>query len=274
MRTTLLLVSLFAIAAGYTSPGVGAPAGKGASDVVGTLQKTLEERYPQVKVLEIKPSAVEGLYEVYTQDSIVYADASGDHVIRGPLMETRTGRNLTAERQDERDSIDFASLPFDHAIKSVKGDGSRKMAVFADPHCPFCQQLEHELANVDNVTVYTFLYPLEIHPGARERAHSIWCTANPAQTWNEWMREGKAVPQLEDCLWDPVDDLHELGEKLRVDNTPTLFFASGRRVTGVIPAAKIDGYLLAAPNSIHQPERTARSLAPQNAASPLRDPGG
>ena len=98
-----------------------------------------------------------GLYEVFTGDGIAYSTATGDYVVLGEMMDTRTRHNLTRESMGVRNAIDFSTLPLDQAIKVVKGNGKRTLAVFSDPDCPYCQQLEKELASVTDVTVYTFL---------------------------------------------------------------------------------------------------------------------
>ena len=67
--------------------------------------------------------------------------------------------------------IRFEQLPLSDAVKTVHGAGQRRLAVFSDPNCPYCKQLEAELASLDNITIYTFLLPFlgETKPIA------IWC---------------------------------------------------------------------------------------------------
>ena len=77
----------------------------------------------------------------------------------------KTQRDLTAERMDKQQRVDFAQLPLGDAIKIVRGKGERVLVVFSDPDCPYCKRLEPELDKLNNVTLYTFPYPLEsLHP--------------------------------------------------------------------------------------------------------------
>ena len=218
-----------------------------AAEPYAEIRKALEARYPEVKVVDIKPSEVTGLYEIYTGDAIVYSNDSGRYLIAGPMVDTRTRQNITAEHLDIRNAVDFGTLPFDKAIKTVRGDGSRKLAVFADPDCPYCKQLERELASVDNVTIYTFLYPLaELHPDAQARARAIWCSQNRSQAWTAWMVDGKeAAAPGDQCKGDPITDLRALGLKLKINSTPTLVFENGRRSSGALPAAQVETRLRA-----------------------------
>jgi thiol:disulfide interchange protein DsbC len=158
----------------------------------------------------------------------------------GQIMATSSKENLTQARLSALTRVDFGSLPLASAIKVVKGTGSRTLVVFADPNCPYCRQLEEELQGVSDVTVYTFLFPLEeLHPGARAHAEAIWCSKDPAQAWSQWMLK-HVEPQAASCPTDALAALEKLGVKLNVIGTPTLIFGDGRRISGLIPQAQLE----------------------------------
>jgi thiol:disulfide interchange protein DsbC len=210
------------------------------SEIAKTVKQNLEARFPQAKVLDVQPSAIPGLYEVFMGSDMVYADAAGDYVVMGPLVDAQTHQNLTEARLDERGKVDFNTLPLNRAIKVVKGNGSRKFAVFSDPDCPFCQQFEKSLLSVTDVTMYVFLYPItSLHPQAGTKAHAIWCAQDRAAAWSQWMHE-KKLPAETGCSGDPIDELQKLGDALHINSTPTMFFANGRRVRGAIEAAQLE----------------------------------
>ncbi len=204
------------------------------------LQKKLEERFPSVKIDRVQESSVPGLYEVITTDRIVYADASGEHLIIGQIMNTTTRQNLTEQRWNDLNRIDFNSLPFEHAIKIVKGDGSRKLVAFEDPLCPYCAELEKALETLTDYTLFVFLLPLEsIHPGATVLARSIWCADDPAATWSAWMQRD-VKPEARSCDTVPGEQLGELAKKLKINSTPTLYFADGIKVPQALTAAELE----------------------------------
>jgi Protein-disulfide isomerase len=238
-----LRVALFSLVASLIASAPNAAESAAKPDVTATVKSTLQARFPEAKITDVQPAPMPGLYEVDTADSIAYADATGEYLLSGSLMETRSKRNLTAERMDERNRIDFAKLPLDQAIKTVKGDGKRGLAVFSDPECPYCQQLEKELTTVTDVTIYTFMYPLAaLHPEAPQRTSAIWCAADRAQAWRQWMLERK-VPETAKCDSVIIEKNVKLAEELRVNSTPTLFAVNGRRVSGTIPTAQIEKLL-------------------------------
>jgi thiol:disulfide interchange protein DsbC len=201
---------------------------------VANLKKTLIERLPRIHIDKIQRSQWPFFYEVITDGEMFYVDKTGNYLFLGKVMDTATKEDLTEKRWNALNQVDFNTLPFDLALKEVKGDGSRKLAVFADPHCPFCTRFEKTLRDVDNVTVYTFLFPLEgLHPGSTERAKLVWCATDRLTAWHDWMLNQKDTP-VTACNTDQMNTLKQLGEKLKITGTPTLIFEDGGRVPGAI----------------------------------------
>lgn len=206
----------------------------------GDIKKNIETRFPGAKVDSVAKTPVAGVYEVVVDGGeIVYADANGDHVFTGDMLETASKRNLTKERMDKLSEIKFDTLPLDQAIKTVKGDGKRVLAVFSDPDCPYCVKLEHELAKLDNVTIHTFMFPLPMHADAPRKSRLVWCSTDRAQAWKDLMLSKKVPDGKGDCA-NPVEANLELGARLRVQATPTLILGNGKRLAGAVPAAQID----------------------------------
>jgi thiol:disulfide interchange protein DsbC len=214
-------------------------------EVAANIKKTIESRYAGVHVLDVQPAAIPGLYELFLGDQIVYTDSTGDYLLVGSLIDTQTRQNLTDARLNDRGKIDFKTLPLNQAIKVVKGNGSRVFAVFSDPDCPFCQQLEKTLLSVTDITMYVFLFPIaSLHPQAPAKAHAIWCAPDRTQAWSDWMHE-KKLPPAKACSGDPIDALQKLGDTLHINSTPTMFFTNGSRIAGALPAAELEKALAA-----------------------------
>ncbi len=234
------------------APAASAPAGTPSQETppanagpAAAIKKALESRFAGTKVVDVQPSPIPGLYEAFLGDRIVYADATGDHVIVGSIIDSRTQTDLTQARMDERGAIDFKTLPFDKAIKIAKGNGARKLAVFEDPDCPFCQRLEQELATITDTTVYVFLFPIDsLHPQASLHARQIWCSPDRAQAWTQWLVQHKP-PANVTCKGDPVAELTKLGDQLHIDGTPTLFLSTGKRVAGAVSTDELKKLLVA-----------------------------
>jgi thiol:disulfide interchange protein DsbC len=247
-----LLASTWGVACGGAAPApapatrVPAPAasaptsGAAAAEPSAALRHTIESRFPGTHVLDVRPSPIPGVFELFMGDQIVYADATGKYVLVGSMLDTENKENLTNASMNDRGRIDFKTLPVNEAIKVVKGNGSRVFAVFSDPDCPYCQQLEKSLLPVNDYTMYVYLFPIAtLHPQAPMKAHSIWCAPDRAQAWRDWMQD-KKLPPTKTCSGDPIDSLQKLADTLHINSTPTLFFANGTRLAGALPAADIE----------------------------------
>jgi thiol:disulfide interchange protein DsbC len=211
-------------------------------EIAAKIRATLHERIPELQIESIHKSPVAGLYELNTGAELLYTN-DGALLFAGRIVDSKTREDLTAARWNELNAIDFNALPFDLAIKSVRGDGSRKLAVFADPLCPYCKQLEQEMQGITNVTIYTFLFPLEsIHPGASVKAVNIWCSKDRATAWSKWMLQ-KTEPGDTKCTGAPIDKLQALGQKIHIDSTPTFFTVDGKRTRGAVKHNEIEQLL-------------------------------
>ena len=207
------------------------------------IRKTLMERLPAFsKIDEISKTPMNGLYEVRVNDSeIFYTDADGNFLIQGNLIDTKAKRNLTEERVEKLNAIDFRTLPIKDAFVVVRGNGKRKMAVFEDPNCGYCKRFERDMQRVNDVTVYMFLFPI-LSADSTDKAKNIWCAKDKAKVWQDLMVRDTPVPRAT-CDTTALDRNLEFGKKYRITGTPTLFFADGSRVPGAIGTPQIEKFL-------------------------------
>ena len=217
-----------------------ARAGASRENVTTTIARTLESRFPDLKILDVRPAPLPSLYEVYTGTQILYTDESADYLFSGSVFDTQSKKDLTEEGIDSRNSVDFNSLPFHLAITIVKGNGERRLAVFTDPDCPYCQALEKDMTGITDVTVYNFLLPLvRIHPQAERHARAIWCAEDRAIAWSSWMHDRKE-PDSKPCEGLPLESISSLAKEIHITGTPTLYFESGRRLSHGLPASDLE----------------------------------
>jgi thiol:disulfide interchange protein DsbC len=211
-----------------------------ADAVTDKLKETLKVRLgSDVDVRDVVKTPIPGIYEIDTADQIIYSDANGDYVMTGDMMDIKNRVNLTEARASKLNKIDFSKLPLEDAVKMVKGNGMRKIAVFSDPNCPYCHKLEEELKSVDNVTVYTFLFPI-LSTDSTIKSKSIWCSTDRAKAWTGWMLDKRAPSAPGTCDTRVLTQNLELGRTLRVTGTPTVFLADGRRLPGAVSAERLE----------------------------------
>lgn len=210
------------------------------------IRKAFQSKFPGMEVSSISKTPYGGLYEVVADGQVAYATADGKYLVLGNVIDLESKRNLTAARNAKLMEVKWSTLPLNTAIKEVKGNGSRKLAVFSDADCPYCRKLEPELDKLNNVTIYTFLYPIEgLHPDAVPTSKKIWCESDRLKAWKAYMLKGVEPKSKGDCA-NPVDDTIALGNKLKVSGTPTIILENGQRLPGYVPANKLDQLLTAA----------------------------
>jgi thiol:disulfide interchange protein DsbC len=200
------------------------------------IRKALEPKLGGAKIEGVQPAPVSGLWEVRVRTDrglrILYTDPAAAYVIDGSIHDLRTSRDLTEERLRKLNAIKFDSLPLDLAVKVQRGNGKRVLAMFSDPYCPACRNFERVLAQMDDITIYVFMYPV-IRPENADHSRAVWCSPDRAKAWLDLAAAPRPkVPDAPASCTNPVDRLLEVGQKLGVNSTPTLFFANGERMAG------------------------------------------
>ena len=193
---------------------------------------TLEsvKKMPWGELYEVVVRAPDGLL-------LYYSDAEAKIVIAGQVIEAKTGRNLTEERQRELSKVSWDALPLQWSIVTKRGNGRRKIAIFSDPNCPYCKRFESDLAKLDDITIHILPYPV-ISPKSVGQTKAVWCSKDRAKAWNDLMLK-RIEPQAAPDCDNPIDKIVEAGRRLGASATPTWFIETGERYSGALPLEQI-----------------------------------
>jgi thiol:disulfide interchange protein DsbC len=217
----------------------------GAFSNEAAIRKSLDSKLGDSRIEGVQPAQIPGLFEVRVSGrdgpQIFYTDAQGNFLLDGNLYDAKSGRNLTEERLRRLTAINFSSLPLEIAVKVQRGNGKRVVAIFSDPYCPACKQFEKVLQQVDDITVYYYMYPV-IRPELEEHSRAVWCAPDRAKAWLELALHGRPITSSAKCD-APIEKVKELGRSLRVNSTPTLILANGESIRGGIPAERLRSVL-------------------------------
>ena len=218
------------------------PAFAGASD---DAIRALFEGKLNGKIEQINKAPIAGLYEVVVDGQFMYVDEKANYFIAGSLVETKTMKNITAEKKAALADNKLGQHPYENALKHVNGNGKRVLVTFEDPNCGYCKKLwKEELKQVKDVTIYTFLIPIIGGQDSVDKNKAIWCAGDRAKSWFDWMTNG-VIPVAAaggKCDAGPVMDKNlKLSQSLGIRGTPFIYFpASKQQVGGYIPIAEIE----------------------------------
>ena len=214
---------------------------------VGPLQAQSEQQIKtelqkkigaNTKIKSVSASPITGIYEVMVGNDVFYTDTNAKYLIQGEIIELASGKNITEQRQADLNRIKWSELSPANALKAVKGNGTRQLAVFSDPNCGYCKRLEKSLQQLDNVTIYTYLIPI-LSADSAQKSKQIWCSADPQKTYVDWMINGIAPSGKSDCT-TPLDKNTAFAKTYGITGTPTLFFTDGSRFPGAVQIADIE----------------------------------
>lgn len=203
---------------------------------VASLKQKISLQYPKLAFTDITPTPVIHFYSARLDGQVVYLDESGEYLFTGSILRLKDQKNITQELLQNQTSNLWSELPLQDAIQIVKGTGQHKIAVFSDPYCPYCQQLERELTRLNDVTVYMFMYPLRQQ--SVQLVKQIWCSPNRAYAWQRLMQQG-VNPIADAGCQNPVAHNLALGQELDFNGTPTIIFENGEHNIGLLTVTQI-----------------------------------
>ncbi len=190
------------------------------------------------KIKSVSLSPIPGVYEVLVGNDIFYTDVNSKYLIQGEIIEIATGKNITEQKQADLNRIKWSELNPANALKVVRGNGSRQLAVFSDPNCGYCKRLDKSLQQLDNVTIFTYLIPI-LSPDSTQKSKQIWCSADSQKTYIDWMINGVIPSGKSDCT-TPLDKNMAFAKTYGITGTPTIFFTDGSRFPGAVQISDIE----------------------------------
>lgn len=204
---------------------------------VDSVKYKLSQNYPKIKIENLKSTEMKTVYSGTMDNQVVYVDEDAEHLFFGSMIRLKDQKNLTKDLVVSQNTIDFKKLPLQDAIKTVKGTGKRQLAVFSDPNCPYCKTLEGNLSELNDVTIYTFMYPIKAQ--SIEPSKKVWCSNNKEYAWKNLIQKS-IQPTANSSCSHPIERNLILGRNLGLQGTPVIIFSNGFKVTGAYPATEIE----------------------------------
>jgi thiol:disulfide interchange protein DsbC len=204
------------------------------------VRQAVLSKFPKMSVESVAKTPFQGIYEVVLDGQVFYTDEKASYVFSGSLidMRGREPRNLTQETTNKMASSALAKAT-DLAVKRVKGNGKRVIYTFEDPNCGYCKELQKELVKLNDVTIYTFLWPI-LSPDSLDKSKAIWCSKDRAKTWEDYMVRGAALTGKRDCDTSAIEKNQRLAQRFNLKGTPAVYLANGEQIGGYLPASQLE----------------------------------
>ncbi|MGZ8164473.1 MAG: DsbC family protein [Methylobacter sp.] len=204
-----------------------------------TVKQAMAKSMPSVKIDSVKPSVINGLYEVIVGANIIYVSDNGKYILQGHLIDVEARRDLTEEKLGDTRIQAIEKVGQDNMIVFKPKINKYKVSVFTDIDCGYCQKLHAEIDQYlsEGITVQYLFFPRAGKGSdSYNKAVSVWCSddRNAALTS---AKKGN-VPASKSCD-NPVDEHMQLGAEFDVKGTPMIVTEKGNIYPGYLPAKQL-----------------------------------
>ena len=192
----------------------------------------------------VRPSPVAGLYEIQHQREFAYVTVDGRYLLRGDLVDLKTGEELTENRRrvdrldvlaklGSKKLIEFAPPPPMAAKYTV--------TVFTDIDCGYCRKLHSEIAqyNAKGIAIRYAFYPRS-GPDTESwySAEAVWCAADQRKALTD-AKAGSQIKLKGKACENPVAEEYQLAQDMGIRGTPMMVLPNGDIYPGYVPAAQL-----------------------------------
>lgn len=243
-RQTTLLHFLTALALLLAAPGAMADSAP-KPDMRADIAKRLD-----VKVEDVVPSPIPGLYEIRSGPDVGYVSTDGRFYVDGDIFDMQTKGNLTETRRQQGRLELLARVSDDDAIVfSPQGPVRHTLTVFTDVDCPYCRRMHSEMPELNRlgIRVRYLLFPRSgPDTDSWRKAEAVWCSADRRDALTR-AKKGEVV-KAPACK-APIAAQYALGREMGIRGTPAIITDTGEYVDHYVPAAQLSEYLSAPPTA-------------------------
>lgn len=205
------------------------------------VEAEINKQIPDVKIESLTKMADTGLYEAVIDGQIYYFTADGKYMIQGNILALESRENLTENRKVEIKKTILAEIDPSTLIIFAPKDPDYMLTVFTDVDCGYCQKLHQEIKQYNDlgIGIRYMAYPRAgIESEAAKQLVEVWCAKDQQQAMTDAKAE-KKVKNTKLCADNPVIAHFELGQRLGVSGTPSMFLENGQILPGYVPPARL-----------------------------------
>jgi len=203
------------------------------------VRQAIIKSIPSVKIDSIKPSEINGVYEVIVGANIFYVSDNGKYLLQGRLIDVETRTDLTEAKLGNIRLQAIEKIGQDNMIVFKPKLSKYKVSIFTDIDCGYCRKLHSEIDQymAQGITIQYLFYPRAGKGSdSYNKAVSVWC----AKDRNAALTAAKKdqVVEAKTCE-NPVDEHMKLAEAFEVRGTPMIITEKGNIYPGYLPAKQL-----------------------------------
>lgn len=218
-----------------------------------SVEQRAAERFEGSPIDEVDCDGYGPLCQVVSGQTVLYVDEQVRYAFIGRLYDLEEEKDLTAETlallvpeqppliheagAQTNSTLSFDDLPFDAAITRNEG-GARKVAVFSDLHCGYCQRLSIALSDAPDIEAHEFLIAFS---GSEEASRKIGCAEDPSDAIETYYKTRTLPPS--ECDRDIVEPAREAARSFGINSTPTFVRADGATMSGFRDLASLRAWI-------------------------------
>jgi len=203
------------------------------------IRQELAKAMPSVKVGSVKPSEINGLYEVTVGGNIVYVSDDAKYLIQGHLIDVAARTDLTEAKLGSTRKQALEKLGVDKMIVFKPKTSKYTVSIFTDIDCGYCRKLHSEIDQymAEGITIQYLFFPRAGKGSdSYHKAISVWC-ADDRKAALTAAKKGD-TPPAKTCD-NPVDEHMQLAEEFEVKGTPMIVTEKGNIFPGYLPAKQL-----------------------------------
>lgn len=206
---------------------------------LAAVRDSIEKAFPEIRREDVGPSAAPGLFEIRRGSQYAYITTDGRYLIRGDLVDLKSGEVLTERRRrDQR--VETVRRLSDSAIEYAPAADQIRQTVhiFVDVDCDYCGQLHQEIPalNAKGIAVRYLFYPRR---GERSKGYTeavrAYCATDRRKALDQMFAGEVPEDARSDCS-HPVSEQLAAALAIGVKGTPMTVLPDGSILYGYVSA--------------------------------------
>jgi len=206
-----------------------------------------------LKVKDITPTPIPGLYQITIGPQVAYVSADGRYIVRGDIIDVHSGDNLTASNRAEMRLAYLQQLGTADMIVFSPTHPQHTITVLTDIDCQYCRVFERDrpTLNAMGVAVQYLFFPIDgIGSPSWHKAMAVWCSSDRKSALEAAMA-GKPVTSTP-CDTAAMTAGYRFGRLLGLNGTPAIITDRGRLIDGYLPPSELVSLLDAGTQSVNK----------------------